>query len=140
MLNHLIKSIQETKIKDVTIQANNGKVSTTKLILASWSNFWKETLIDFDDSEDVLILIDVDKLILNKIYMFLTTGKVAISGPQENIDVIKGLEMLLPDLELSDQQKLTIEDTESNDEETDTDFDKFTFDVKENYTLYYHIL
>lgn len=133
MLNHLIKSIQETKIKDVTIQANNGKVSTTKLILASWSNFWKETLIDFDDSEDVLILIDVDKLILNKIYMFLTTGKVAISGPQENIDVIKGLEMLLPDLELSDQQKLTIEDTESNDEETDTDFDKFTFDVKENY-------
>ena len=84
----------------------------------SWSNFWKEILIDFDNSEDVLIFIDVDKVVLNKIYKFLTTGKVAISGPQENIDVVKGLEMLFPDLELSDPQRLIIEDTDSTDEET----------------------
>ena len=133
MVNHLIKSIQETQFKDITIQAKDGKVCTTKLILASWSNFWKEILIDFDNSEDVLILIDVDKVVLNKIYKFLTTGKVAISGPQENIDVVKGLEMLFPDLELSDPQRLIIEDTDSTDEETNTDFDKFRFEVKQNY-------
>ena len=85
MVNHLIKTIQETQIKDITIQAKDGKVCTTKLILASWSNFWKEILIDFDNSEDVLIWIDVDKVVLNKIYKFLTTGKVTISGPQENV-------------------------------------------------------
>ena len=69
MVNHLIKSIQETKIKDITIQAKDGKVCTTKLILASWSNFWKEILIDFDNSEDVLIWIDVDKVVLNIIQL-----------------------------------------------------------------------
>ena len=65
----LFKCIQETGHKencDVTIKCRNGKVHTTKLILASWSTFWKEI-------------------------QFLTKGKVEISGAQENIEVIEGL-------------------------------------------------
>ena len=99
----LIKGIHgthKTEDNDVTLQCNNGKVQTTKLFLASWSEFWKEILLGFDNSEDVVIVVDVDISVLNKLGKFLSTGKVNISGTQEYIKVIEGLEMLLPDLDL----------------------------------------
>ena len=69
----LFKCIQETGHKencDVTIKCRNGKVHTTKLILASWSTFWKEILLGFSSPEDITIVMDSDKLVLNKMYNF----------------------------------------------------------------------
>ena len=114
-----------TDNSDITLQSNNGKVHTSRLFLASWSKFWKEILLGYDNAEDIVIVIDVSKSVLNKLCEFLSTGKVNISGAQENIEVIEGLEMLLPDLEFSDQHKLIIEDTEETDMETD--YDKFRY-------------
>ena len=51
----------------------------------------------------------------------MSTGKINISGTQEYIEVIEGLEMLLPDLDLKNQQKLVIDDTNFEDEETAMD-------------------
>ena len=138
MVQNIIQRIHEThntENNDITLQCNNGNVHTTKLFLASWSKFWKEILLGFDNSEDIVIVIDVSRSVLNKLCKFLITGKVKISGAQENIEVIEGLEMLLPDLDLSDPQKLVIEDANILDEETDmdTDCDKFRFEVTESF-------
>ena len=138
IIQDLIKGIHgthNTEDNDITLQCNNGKVQTTKLFLASWSEFWKEILLGFDYSEDVVIVVDVDVSVLNKLGKFLSTGKVNISGTQEYIKVIEGLEMLLPDLDLKNQQKLVMEDTNFEDEESvmDTDCDKYKYDVKENF-------
>ena len=80
-------------------------------------------------------MLDVNKSVLNKLCKFLGTGKVIISGAQENIEVVEGLEMLLPDLDLGDQQKLVIEDTEDETEETimKTDCDNFRYEVTKNF-------
>ena len=78
-------------------------------------------------------MIDVSKSVPNKVCEFLSTGKVNISGAQENIEVIEGLEILLPDLDLSDQQKLVIEDAEETDMEMETDDDKFRYELTENF-------
>ena len=138
IVQNIIERIHETNNKgnnDITLQNNNGQVHTNKLFLASWSKFWKDILLGFDTSEDIVIVIDVSKSVLNKLSKFLSTGKVNISGAQENIEVIEGLEMLLPDLDFSDQQKLVIEDAIVMDKETDmdTDCDKFKFSVTENF-------
>ena len=45
-----------------------------------------------------MLIFDIS--VLNKLGKFLSTGKVNISGTQEYIKVIEGLEMLLPDLDL----------------------------------------
>ena len=126
-----IHQTHNTDNSDITLQSNNGKVHTSRLFLASWSKFWKEILLGYDNAEDIVIVIDVSKSVLNKLCEFLSTGKVNISGAQENIEVIEGLEMLLPDLEFSDQHKLIIEDTEETDMETD--YDKFRYEVNENF-------
>ena len=98
------------------------------------NSFWLPVLA-YEDSDDITIIIDVDKLVLNKVHKFLTTGKVEISGAQENIDIIEGLELLLPDLELNDQKKLLIEDIEPKDRETDINIDSVVerYEVKENF-------
>ena len=137
VIHDLMKRIHETNItenNDVTLQCSNGQVHTSKLFLASWSKFWKELLLGFDHSEDVVIvldLLDVNKSVLNKLCKFLGTGKVIISGAQ----VVEGLEMLLPDLDLGDQKKLVIEDTEDETEETimKTDCDNFRYEVTKNF-------
>ena len=127
-----IHQTHKTENSDITLQSNNGKVHTTRLFLASWSKFWKEVLLGLDNGEEIVIVIeDVSKSVLNKLCEFLNTGKVNISGAQENIEVIEGLEMLLPDLDLSDQKKLVIEDAEETDMETD--YDKFRYEVTENF-------
>ena len=128
-----INQTHNTENSDITLQSNNGKVHTTRLFLASWSKFWKEILLGFDATEDIVIVIDVTKSVLNKVCEFLSTGKVNISGAQENIEVIEGLEILLPDLDLSDQQKLVIEDSEETGMEMETDDDKFRYEVTENF-------
>ena len=124
-----INQTHNTENSDITLQSNNGKVHTTRLFLASWSKFWKEILLGFDATEDIVIVIDVTKSVLNKVCEFLSTGKVNISGAQENIEVIEGLEILLPDLDLSDQQKLVIEDSEETGMEMKTEDDKFRYEV-----------
>ena len=134
VVQNIIKRINEThntKNSDITLQSNRGKVYTTRLFLASWSKFWKEILLGFDNTEQIVIVIDVSKSVLDKLCEFLSTGKVNVSGAQENIEVIEGLEMLLPDLDFSDQQKLVIEDAEETDMETDCD--KFRYEVTENF-------
>ena len=101
IIQDLIKGIHgthKTEDNDITLQCNNGKVQTTKLFLASWSKFWKEILLGLEYSEDVVIVVDVDVSVLNKLGKFLSTGRINISGTQEYIEVIEGLEMLLPDL------------------------------------------
>ena len=137
VVQNIIKRIHETNTEnnDITLQSNHGKVYTTKLFLASWSKFWKEILLGFDNSENIVIVIDVSKSVLNKLGEFLSTGKVNISGAQENIEVIEGLEMLLPDLDFSDQEKLVIEDANvmDNDANKNTDCDKFRYTVTENF-------
>ena len=110
IIQDLMKGIHGThnaEDNDITLQCNNGKVQTTKLFLASWSEFWKEILLGFDNSEDVVIVVDVDVSVLNKLGKFLSTGKVNISGTQEYIEVIEGLEMLLPDLDLKTNRNLS---------------------------------
>ena len=113
IIQNLIKGIhgthntEDNDINNDTLQCNNGKVQTTKLFLASWSEFWKEILLGFDYSEDVVIVVDVDIAVLNKLGKFLSTGKVNISGTQEYIKVIEGLEMLLPDLDLKTNRNLS---------------------------------
>ena len=115
----------------------NGNIKTTKLLLASWSSFWKNLLQEFDELEDSLaIYLEVDITVLKKMYTFLTTGQVKISGPQENIDVLAGLEMLLPNLELSDPSKLILEEAEITEKDENDDAnnsDDFKFEVKENF-------
>ena len=138
IIQDLIKGIHgthKTEDNDITLQCNNGKVQTTKLFLASWSKFWKEILLGLEYSEDVVIVVDVDVSVLNKLGKFLSTGRINISGTQEYIEVIEGLEMLLPDLDLKDQQKLVMEDTNFEDEESvmDTDCDEYKYDVTENF-------
>ena len=54
-----------------------------------------------------MIVVDVDISVLNKLGKFLSTGKVNISGTQEYIKVIEGLEMLLPDLDLKTNRNLS---------------------------------
>ena len=54
-----------------------------------------------------MIVVDVDIAVLNKLGKFLSTGKVNISGTQEYIKVIEGLEMLLPDLDLKTNRNLS---------------------------------
>ena len=113
MIQNLIKGIhgthntEDNDINNDRLQCNNGKVQTIKLFLASWSKFWKEILLGFDYSEDVVIVVDVDVSVLNKLGKFLSTGKVNISGTQEYIKVIEGLEMLLPDLDLKTNRHLS---------------------------------
>ena len=54
-----------------------------------------------------MIVVDVDISVLNKLGKFLSTGKVNVSGTQEYIKVIEGLEMLLPDLDLKTNRNLS---------------------------------
>ena len=62
IIQNLIKGIhgthntEDNDINNDTLQCNNGKVQTIKLFLASWSKFWKEILLGFDYSEDVVIV------------------------------------------------------------------------------------
>ena len=84
-----IHQTHKTENSDITLQSNNGKVHTTRLCLASWSKFWKEVLLGLDNGEEIVIVIeDVSKSVLNKLCEILNTGKVNISGAQENIEVI----------------------------------------------------
>ena len=106
-----IHQTHNTDNSDITLQSNNGKVNTSRLFLASWSKFWKEILLGYDNAEDIVIVIDVSKSVLNKLCEFLSTGKVNILGAQENITII--------------------EDTEETDMETD--YDKFRYEVNENF-------
>ena len=136
VIQDLMEKIHESNIiqnNDITLQCNSSQVQTSKLFLASWSKFWKRLLLGFDTAEDVVIVLDVKKSVLNKLCKFLSTGKVNVSGAQDNIEVIEGLEMLLPDLDLSDQQKLVIEDSEETGMEMETDGDKFRYEVTENF-------
>ena len=138
VIQDLMEKIHESNIiqnNDITLQCNSSQVQTSKLFLASWSKFWKRLLLGFDTAEDVVIVLDVKKSVLNKLCKFLSTGKVNVSGAQDNIEVIEGLEMLLPDLDLSDQKKLVIEDVDFNDKETvmNTDCDEFKYEVTENF-------
>ena len=123
---------------DVIIYGQNGNIYTTKLVLASWSGFWKDLLLSTtfeSDKEKVTIFLDVDKSILKKIRNFVHTGRVQIEEAQENIDILLGLEMLFPDLDFNDSQKLVMEDIGYDFEDNDktTNNEKFEFEVKENY-------
>ena len=76
VIHDLMKRIHETNItenNDITLQCSNGQVHTSKLFLASWSKFWKELLLGFDHSEDVVIVLDINKSVLNKLCKFLGT-------------------------------------------------------------------
>ena len=110
----IVKDVIQTYLNrqgddDISIKCNNGIIYTNKLVLASWSGFWKDLLIGTGEEKQTII-VDLDIETLKKIDQFLHTGQVIISGPQENIDLLEGLELLLPDLELNDRTKLLLED------------------------------
>ena len=62
-----IHQTHNTDNSDITLQSNNGKVHTSRLFLASWSKFWKEILLGYDNAEDIVIVIDVSKSVFREL-------------------------------------------------------------------------
>ena len=67
-----IKNFIEKKENcDVTIHCRDGgKLFASKLLLASWSTFWKRILSNFDQA--TIILPDMDKTVVKSLIDFLT--------------------------------------------------------------------
>ena len=79
-----IKNFIEKKENcDVTIHCRDGgKVFASKLLLASWSTFWKHVLSNFDQA--TIILPDMDKTVVKSLIDFLTHGEFKVQGVKES--------------------------------------------------------
>ena len=137
IVNSIVQKLESTlKEFDVTFVCKNGRKSVTKLLLACWSTFWKDLLLELDNQNEITIILpDVENTVLEKVFSFLVSGQVKISGAQENIEVLAALEIVLPDLEFNNSQKLLIEDIVRDKESNKNKKDDILsiFDVKEDY-------
>ena len=80
---------------DVTIHCKDGgKVFASKLLLISWSTFWKKLLSDFDQATIIL----PDKTAVKSLIDFLTHGKYNVQGVKESSRFLNDLEALIPEI------------------------------------------
>ena len=125
-----IKSFIEKKANcDVSIHCKDGgKVFASKLLLASWSNFWKTLLSDFDQA--TIILPDMDKTVVRSLIDFLTHGKYNVQGVKESSRFLEYLEALIPEI-ATNGEKIIIEDIPIIEQGLESEYEEF--EVKESY-------
>ena len=96
IIENFVKVNKIPKKCDVTIQCNNGQVYCTKLLLAAWSNFWREVLADNDN--DAFIFFPASNVsTMRKIIKCLSTG-INKMGYQDHIEVKDILDSFMPDI------------------------------------------
>ena len=100
-IESLQSSMQRPNSCDVTFQCSDGQIYTTKMLLASWSSFWKELLNDDNESTQIILIPDLNMEVLKKQINFLMTGELrgSISDLIQKLE--PSLEHLIPDLQLN---------------------------------------
>ena len=69
IVNSIVQKLESTlKEFDVTFVCKNGRKSVTKLLLACWSTFWKDLLLELDNQNEITIILpDVENTVLEKV-------------------------------------------------------------------------
>lgn len=125
-----IKNFIEKKENcDVTIHCRDGgKLFASKLLLASWSTFWKHVLSNFDQA--TIILPDMDKTVVKSLIDFLTHGEFKVQGVKESSKFLNDLEALIPEI-ATNGEKILIEDIPNIEQGIESQFEEF--EVQESY-------
>ena len=83
-------------LSDVTFHCDDGTISCTRLLLAAWSVFWRQILID-SEVESHILFPGINKQSLKKILNFQTTGKMNVLKT-DYLKTTEILHTLIPDL------------------------------------------